>query len=101
MTREDLVSVVELGGASYTWAGTPPREPQTTFDCEVQVRAHGDPVSATARVTPEDELVVTLVEPLTGVAPGQTAVIYVGTRVLGQCTIARTVSALPVSAVAD
>jgi tRNA-specific 2-thiouridylase len=30
-----------------------------------------------------------------GVAPGQTAVIYVGTRVLGQCTIDRTVSAVP------
>jgi tRNA-specific 2-thiouridylase len=29
------------------------------------------------------------------VAPGQTAVIYVGTRVLGQCTIDRTVSAVP------
>jgi tRNA-uridine 2-sulfurtransferase len=35
-------------------------------------------------------------EPLIGVAPGQTAVVYVGTRVLGQCTIARTVSAVPV-----
>jgi tRNA-specific 2-thiouridylase len=40
------------------------------------------------------ELVVTLREPLVGVAPGQTAVIYVGTRVLGQCTIDRTVSAV-------
>jgi tRNA-specific 2-thiouridylase len=36
---------------------------------------------------------VTLREPLDGVAPGQSAVIYVGTRVLGQCTIDRTVSA--------
>jgi tRNA-specific 2-thiouridylase len=31
------------------------------------------------------------------VAPGQTAVVYVGTRVLGQCTIDRTVSAVPVA----
>jgi len=37
---------------------------------------------------------VSLLEPLLGVAPGQSAVIYVGTRVLGQCTIDRTVSAL-------
>jgi tRNA-specific 2-thiouridylase len=36
--------------------------------------------------------------PIEGVAPGQTAVIYVGTRVLGQCTIDRTVSAAPVPA---
>ena len=46
----------------------------------------------------EAELVVTLREPLIGVAPGQTAVIYVGTRVLGQCTIDRTVSAVPATA---
>ena len=44
------------------------------------------------------ELVVTVDEPLHGVAPGQTAVIYVGTRVLGQCTIDRTVSAVPATA---
>ncbi len=42
------------------------------------------------------ELVITPHEPLNGVAPGQTAVVYVGTRVLGQCTIDRTVSAVPV-----
>jgi len=32
------------------------------------------------------------------VAPGQTAVLYDGTRVIGQFTIDRTVSAVPVSA---
>lgn len=62
------------------------------FDCHVQVRAHADPVPATARVQ-GGELVVEVREPLLGVAPGQTAVLYVGTRVLGQCTIDRTVSA--------
>jgi len=36
--------------------------------------------------------------PLDGVAPGQTAVLYVGTQVLGQFTIDRTVSAVPVTA---
>ena len=34
-------------------------------------------------------------DPLDGVAPGQTAVLYLGTRVLGQFTIDRTVSAVP------
>jgi tRNA-specific 2-thiouridylase len=34
-----------------------------------------------------------LVAPLYGVAPGQTAVLYLGARVLGQTTIDRTVSA--------
>jgi tRNA-specific 2-thiouridylase len=56
------------------------------------VRAHADPVPAIASVR-DGELVVEISEPLLGVAPGQTAVIYVGTRVLGQCTIDRTVAA--------
>ena len=62
------------------------------FDCHVQVRAHADPVPAVAHVA-GGELIVSVREPLLGVAPGQTAVLYVGTRVLGQCTIDRTVSA--------
>nr|MBW4096136.1 tRNA 2-thiouridine(34) synthase MnmA [Acidobacteriota bacterium] len=64
-------------------------------DCYAQVRAHGDPVPASAFVELADdgegglrrELVVTLREPLRGVAPGQTVVLYQGTRVLGQATI--------------
>jgi len=43
----------------------------------------------------DGELVVRPHTPLDGVAPGQTAVVYVGTRVLGQTTIDRTVSAVP------
>jgi hypothetical protein len=41
------------------------------------------------------ELVIRPVNPLNGVSPGQSAVLYLGTRVLGQCTIDRTVSAVP------
>jgi tRNA-specific 2-thiouridylase len=33
------------------------------------------------------QLVVTLTDPLRGVAPGQTIVLYQGSRVLGQATI--------------
>jgi tRNA-specific 2-thiouridylase len=33
------------------------------------------------------QLVVTLISPLRGVAPGQTVVLYQGSRVLGQATI--------------
>ena len=43
-------------------------------------------------------MTVTPATPLDGVAPGQTAVLYDGTRVLGQFTIDRTVSAVPVDA---
>ncbi len=90
----EALAIGELAGSRISWAGMPPADPATAFDCEVQVRAHGDPVPASARVV-DGELVVTLREPLDGVAPGQSAVIYVGTRVLGQCTIDRTVSAVP------
>ncbi|MBD8703115.1 MULTISPECIES: tRNA 2-thiouridine(34) synthase MnmA [Frigoribacterium] len=99
---KEALDIAEIAGGSFTWAGLPPVDPTTAFDCDVQIRAHADPVPAVARVSVVEgktELVITPREPLNGVAPGQTAVVYVGTRVLGQCTIDRTVSAVPVPAV--
>ena len=90
------LAIAVIAGSRFTWAGRPPESPGEAFACEVQIRAHADPVRALAQVV-DDELVVTPDSPLNGVAPGQTAVVYVGTRVLGQCTIDRTVSALPES----
>ncbi|MCW2132767.1 tRNA 2-thiouridine(34) synthase MnmA [Arthrobacter sp. VKM Ac-2550] len=90
---EALLAVDQMRGIKVSWAGVPIAEvaSRTDFDCMVQVRAHGDPVAARAQVQPADdgrpELVVTLVEPMRGVAPGQTMVLYQGTRVLGQATI--------------
>jgi tRNA-specific 2-thiouridylase len=92
---KEALDIAEIAGSRFTWAGVAPRDPATPFDCEVQIRAHADPVPAVA-VVREGELVVTPDRPLNGVAPGQTAVVYVGTRVLGQTTIDRTVSAVPV-----
>jgi tRNA-specific 2-thiouridylase len=63
----------------------------------VQIRAHADPVPATAFVR-DGELVIRPETPINGVATGQSAVVYLGTRVLGQCTIERTVSAVPAGA---
>jgi tRNA-specific 2-thiouridylase len=114
----EALAIRELAGQRFTWAGldpvasgitqadparvaasaasssadSAPSDALLPFDCHVQVRAHADPVPAVAHVA-GGELVVSVREPLLGVAPGQTAVIYVGTRVLGQCTIDRTVSA--------
>src|SRR4051794_21618110 len=90
----EALDIAEIAGSRYTWAGLPPEDPATPFACEVQIRAHADPVPAVASVT-GGELVVRPDVPLNGVAPGQTAVVYVGTRVLGQTTIDRTVSAVP------
>jgi tRNA-specific 2-thiouridylase len=90
----EALDIAEVAGSRFTWAGMPPADPATPFACEVQIRAHADPVPAMASV-PGGELVVRPDVPLNGVAPGQTAVVYVGTRVLGQTTIDRTVSAVP------
>lgn len=95
---KEALAVAEIAGTSFSWAGMPPLDAETPFACEVQIRAHADPVPAVAVVVPGDsgsELVIRPDAPLIGVSPGQTAVVYVGTRVLGQCTIARTVSAVP------
>jgi len=62
-----------------------------------QIRAHADPVPARAEIL-DGEVVVTPDEPLDGVATGQTAVLYDGTRVIGQFTIDRTRSAVPIEA---
>lgn len=95
----EALAVVELGGRRVSWAGE--RHPGldgATSDAglavEVQIRAHADPVPATASLV-DDELVVRVDAPLSGVATGQSAVLYLGTRVLGQCTIDRTVAAEP------
>ena len=92
---QNALAIAELAGAKYTWCGSAPKNPDEWFEAEVQVRAHGESVSCKARVA-NGELAVTLDEPIVGVAPGQTAVLYLGTRVLGQFTIDRTVSALSV-----
>ena len=86
---EAALEVGLLAGSRYSWCGKAPDNPSEFFDCEVQVRAHGDTVAARAAVV-DNELVIRLQEPLFGVAPGQTAVLYLGTRVLGQTTIDRT-----------
>ncbi len=94
---EALLAIDEIRGIKVSWAGLPISEVGTgaEFECHAQVRAHGDPVPARAHIEPvadeegieRAELVVTLTEPLRGVAPGQTVVLYQGTRVLGQATI--------------
>jgi tRNA-specific 2-thiouridylase len=90
---EAALEISELAGSRFSWCGKAPESETEFFDCEVQVRAHGEAVAAQAAVL-DGELVIRLVAPLYGVAPGQTAVLYIGTRVLGQTTIDRTVSAV-------
>ena len=99
VTREVIVgpqkalAVKELAGTKFTWCGEAPENPEIPFEAEVQVRAHSEPQKCIAQLV-NNELKTTTDEPILGVAPGQTAVIYLGTRVLGQFTIERTVSAV-------
>ena len=68
------------------WAGAAPEGP---LECTVQLRAHG--AEHRAVVKAEDDVVrVSLIDPATGIAPGQACVIYDGTRVVGSATIDRT-----------
>ncbi|MDN5630853.1 tRNA 2-thiouridine(34) synthase MnmA [Glutamicibacter protophormiae] len=97
---EQLLAIDVMEGIRPSWAGLPPREVAALgdatdarseeFPVTVQVRAHGDPAPATAwlsREAGEPRLHVRLAESQRGVAPGQTMVLYQGTRVLGQATI--------------
>ena len=95
---EKLLNIDQMRGIKISWAGLPIPEiaARTEFDCMVQVRAHGDPVAARGWMEDvfseetggsREELVVRLTEPMRGVAPGQSMVLYQGTRVLGQATI--------------
>lgn len=107
---EAMLAVDELRGIRPSWAGAPvpeaaqllrpgvaAGEASSPFPVLAQVRAHGDPVPARAHLelvretggAPEPELVVRLEEPMRGVAPGQSVVLYQGTRVLGQATVDR------------
>ena len=115
---KEALDIAEVAGSRFSWAGLDPVASglvpgidagvdagvaggTAAFDCHVQIRAHSEPVPARAQLvatTAGTELVLRPNTPFDGVAPGQTAVVYVGTRVLGQCTIDRTVSAVAVPA---
>jgi tRNA-uridine 2-sulfurtransferase len=81
--------VDRLVGVKPRWCE---QEPVGELSCLVQIRAHGEALPARARLeaagTDASRLVVELDEPTEGVAPGQAAVLYDGTRVVGSATIA-------------
>ncbi|HEV2450485.1 MAG TPA: tRNA 2-thiouridine(34) synthase MnmA [Streptosporangiaceae bacterium] len=80
----ELLDVHEITASRPVWTGCPP--PAAALDCAVQLRAHGQPHPATARLD-GDTLSIRLHEPARGVAPGQAAVLYDGDLVLGSGTI--------------
>ena len=99
--REEL-EVDSVVGVSPRWCGP---EPTAELACTVQLRAHGAEYPAVARLSAaaagsaQPELTIDLDQPVAGVAPGQAAVLYVGTHVVGSATIARAHRRTPVRAI--
>jgi tRNA-specific 2-thiouridylase len=89
----ELLSVDRIEASGALWfdgvldGPTALAAPGEWFDAEVQVRAHGAPVTARVRSTDSGVEVELTGTPLRGVAAGQSLVVYTGTRVLGQATV--------------
>ena len=89
----DLLGVTEIVGDQARWCGPPP---VGTVSVGAQIRAHGEEIPATAYLDPpgasaaDGGLRVSLTRPVRGVAPGQSVVLYDGTRVVGSATIRET-----------
>jgi tRNA-specific 2-thiouridylase len=87
--RESL-RVDAIAATAPRWCATVPASGvERGLRCGVQLRAHGDEYPAVATVV-GDSLELELLEPASGIAPGQAAVLYAGTQVLGSATIAST-----------
>jgi tRNA-specific 2-thiouridylase len=86
---QELLGVDRVTGDHARWCGP---APAGVVQVGAQVRAHGEEVPATAWA--DGELVqVRLERRIRGVAPGQSVVLYDGTRVVGSATIAQAGSA--------
>ena len=113
----ELLTVCAIEGDGLVWLAGGGGVVGESFECAAQVRAHGEPVRAVATLLgPEPAMTdagaptdgaptdgatrqaaepaaatrvsVELIDGLRGLAPGQSLVLYDGTRVLGQATVA-------------
>lgn len=86
--EEDELYAGGLTGDRLCWiAARPPIAPGETLEATVRIRARHPGVRCRVRALPGDRAEIELAEPQRGVAPGQAAVLYQGTRVLGGCWI--------------
>ncbi|WP_022924358.1 tRNA 2-thiouridine(34) synthase MnmA [Serinicoccus marinus] len=92
---EELLGVDLVEGDHLRWCGAPPPV-GAELALGAQIRSHGQEYAARVSVgTQGDEgiperVAVRLAERIRGVAPGQSVVLYDGTRVVGSATIAST-----------
>lgn len=85
--REHL-AVDRIEGIKPRWCGSAPLVLDGS-NVAVQLRAHGQEHRAVVSVE-GDRVAIELLDPAYGIAPGQAAVIYDGSRVVGSATIAST-----------
>lgn len=83
---EDELYQCGLATEETNWLGEPAAEP---FRADVQIRYRSEPAPAEIRPLPGRRAEVRFEHPQRAVAPGQSAVFYVGDRLLGGGTIAR------------
>jgi tRNA-specific 2-thiouridylase len=87
----ERLDVTTVAGERAVWTGS--ARPDGPVECQVQLRAHGEPVPAVVSLAGE-MLTAQLRRPARGIAPGQAVVAYrpdpAGDVVLGCATITRT-----------
>ena len=81
----ELLGIDAITGDHARWCGP---APEGVVSVGAQVRAHGEEVPATVWAD-GDQVEVRLTRRIRGVAPGQSVVLYDGTRVVGSATIAK------------
>lgn len=84
----ELLDVRTIVGSKTVWLA-PDVEAGDWIECGIQVRAHGREIPARVKVDGET-MIAELSEPLRALAAGQSLVVYLGTRVLGQSTVEET-----------
>ncbi|WP_338055404.1 aminomethyltransferase beta-barrel domain-containing protein, partial [Segeticoccus rhizosphaerae] len=90
----ELLGVDAITGDHARWCGP---APDGVVSVGAQVRAHGEEIPATAWAD-GDQVEVRLERRVRGVAPGQSVVLYDGTRVVGSATISATATAASTAA---
>lgn len=76
------LSVTTLSCDNASWCGPGP-DGSEPFPAQVQTRAHGQQYSGVVQVEPDHTFTVWFAAAVPKVAPGQSAVLYHGTRVIG------------------
>jgi tRNA-specific 2-thiouridylase len=86
----DALTIDRIVADRPRWCSAAP----TSYTGTVQLRAHGAPHRARVMVstgsTGEQTVEIELLDPAQGIAPGQAAVMYDDTRVVGSATIVST-----------